>query len=650
MHIIKLSIYTLLISCLSIAFAQTPEHNPDEAEHSQTKPRIELDEVIVTSSRFKTDPWKVGSTVHIITRKDIERMGVPAVREILNTIPGLRTSANGLRSTSQSVFIRGVASSGGNIKIFVDGIEQNYGGLNSSLFYLDVNNIERIEVIKGGGSTFYGANVSGGVINVITKKHRAKALSLSGFFEGGSFSTFKESLSLKGYFNGLTYSASVLREDSQGLSKAKNTNADVYFDSDRYNNTDVSASLGYEKEKYRFRVKTRYQEIYSEYDAGAFKDRSTRTSFITNVTNITVLPGEFVKEEHWYQDVFYSHDIVDFYQYAVAYNYHWSDTTNALPSFPQPRKIFERHAGYFQNNFVFKPIRASLGIDFFAEKQEVVGSTNFPATNNNIGLYLDVARETGKYFNFSAGVRYDINQTTTNQSNELLDQLSYRGSIAGLYEDFKLNISYGRSIVNPSLSQITFGGSNLMKQIGHLFDVGLTYRNKNLGLIVNATYFLNDFTNSIEWDPAIGSFGAYTNLNYRAQGVEFSFKYKLPINDLFGFTIGGNYTYTDAKDPLSTNQQNIRRPEHQANVNFNTYLWKDLNINLDFDWVGETYSFARNKIDEYVKLDLNLSYLVSKSFTPYIRIENLLNQDYVTTEGYSEPGISFYGGFRFRYQ
>ena len=615
-------LWLVLLTNFAGLFAQV-----DEKQGEKKTP--ELDEVLVTSSRYQVDPWKVGSSVDIITSKDIERLASPTVREILNNLTGLRTSANGVRSTSQSIFIRGTASTG--TKIFVDGIEQFYAGGGSPFFYLDVNNIERIEVIKGGGATFYGADVFGGVINIISKKNRSKPIALDGFFEGGSFSTFKESLKAHGYLNGFTYSASILREDSEGLSKAKNTNSGVYFDSDRYQNTDVSVSLGYEKENHRLQIKTRYQEVFSEYDGGAFIDALQ----------------SFVEEKHLYQNVFYSGK-ASFYDYSIAYNYHWSDTTNHS-SFGN-RQILERHAGYWQNNLVFKPIRTSLGVDFFAEETESYGSTNFPATNHNVGLYLDVAREVGKYFNFSAGVRYDFYQ-------DFDDQLSYRVAVAGTYEDFKLSASYGRAVRSPSLGELDplqFGNPNLQQQTGDLVDVGFSYRNKKLALKASVTYFFNDTRNLIYWEPNIGTFGALTNLDYRAQGVEIGFAYDIPIsgND-FGITTRAAYTYTAAGDPFVDNQQTILRPEHQANLNLGAYLWKSLNVNFDLDYVGETFSFDRNPVSDYFKLDLSLSYALNLQgavlLTPYLRIENILNQDYVTVEGYSEPGVSFYAGVRFKY-
>ena len=375
------------------------------------------------------------------------------------------------------------------------------------------------------------------------------------------------------------------------------------------------------------------------------------TNGSTNVTSIIVVDAitgrEYVEEKHLYQEVSYSGEI-GIYQYAIAYNYHWSDTTNSS-SFASPRQIYERHAGYWQNNLVFKPIRASLGVDFFAEETENFGSTSFPATNHNVGIYLDVAREVGKYFNFSGGVRYDWYQ-------DFEDQLSGRIAFAGTYKGFKLSTSYGRAVRSPSLSELnpSFGNPNLSQQTGDLLDVGFTYRNSDLGLKASVTYFLNDTKNLIYYEPNIGLFGSLTNLDYRAQGVEVGFDYDIPINNLFGIGVGVNYTYTDAKNPFSTNQQVVRRPEHQANLNLNAFLWKDLNVNFDLDYVGETFSFNRNRVSEYFKLDLSLAYSFKsipsiESLTPYLRFENLLNQDYVTAEGYSEPGISFYAGLRFKY-
>lgn len=584
-------------------------------EQDNSKTVLELDEVSVSPYRYNTDPWRVGATVHVITSDDIERLGTPPLRKILDTVPGIRTTANGIFSTIQSIFVRGLASSGN--KIFVDGIEQSYGG-SSALFYLKPEEIERIEVISGGAATFYGADAFGAVVNVITKKVHAKPIGVDFNFEGGSFATFKESLRIHGYFKGFTYSIFGLREDSQGLSKAKNTNDNVRFDDDRFENTDLSFRLGYEDKNYRLWVKSRYQSVFSEYDTGAFTDGQ-----------------QYVEEEHLYNDAYWSHDIGEIYQYILAYNYHRSDVTNDNPTFLtlSTKVITHRHAGYFQNNLVFPWFRAGVGADFFTEELVV---TNNSTSNYKVGVYLDLSRDVGKYVNFSAGVRYDIYQDYDNQ-------LSYRASVASTYGDFKLAGSYGRAVRSPTLSELQFTADSirLRQQIGNLWDTGLSYWNKKLDLIANITYFNNDIQNEIVYNNSIFS---YDNNNFQSQGIELSFQYK-PLSWL---TTKLDYTFTSAEEHY-TNHQALKRPEHQGNLNLNAVPLAGLNINANLAYVGETYDFGSVLIDDYFKLDLNLSYQINPLLTPYIRLENILNEDYETSSGYSEPGFSAYGGLRFRY-
>ena len=378
--------------------------------------------------------------------------------------------------------------------------------------------------------------------------------------------------------------------------------------------------MGYESKNYRLWLKSSYQSIYNEYDGGAYQDANF----------LGMNPS--VAEEHHHRDIHWSHD-VSFWQYLLAYNYHWSDITND-DGFSS-RRVTHRHAGYFHNNLVFEQIRGSLGVDFFTEELII---TNDSSTNHNVGLYVEVARDTGRYINFSVGARYDIYQDYENR-------WSYRASVAGLYRDFKVRASYGRAVRSPTLVELEFATTSLRQQIGDLFDVGLTYWNKEWDLLVDVTYFNNDIKDEIGWNRLAGAFGDYVNADYRAMGVEVSMRYS-PI-DLV--SLGANYTYTGADSPY-TNHQAVGRPEHQANLNLNiSPLRKKMNINLNLAYVGETYSFNDNRVGDYVKLDLSFSYQIHPWLTPYLRVENLLNRDYETIEGYSEPGLSAYGGFRFRY-
>lgn len=132
---------------------------------------VGLDEVIVSGAAFETKRKEIPASVTVMTSKEIEKTGYLYFGDLLKgTIPGvLTTSSGGLQSDDTPFMIRGkLILSGDNAKVYIDGFEVSNSNFLGSL---DINSIERIEVIRGPhASAMYGADALSGVINIITKK------------------------------------------------------------------------------------------------------------------------------------------------------------------------------------------------------------------------------------------------------------------------------------------------------------------------------------------------------------------------------------------------------------------------------------------------------------------------------------------------
>ena len=141
----------------------------------------------------------------------------------MNQQPGLNINgADNNLGTNQTVYTRGASSA--NTLILLDGVPlydpsgiTNEFDLNN--FALD--NIERIEILKGSQSTLYGSDAVAGVINIISKKGEKKPFNLNVDLSAGSYDTYKENISLSGTNGkGQTYFISYNKIDSKGFSSA----------------------------------------------------------------------------------------------------------------------------------------------------------------------------------------------------------------------------------------------------------------------------------------------------------------------------------------------------------------------------------------------------------------------------------------------
>lgn len=177
-----------------------------------------LPPIIVTGSRFASDPAfaPIGATV--ITADQIREAGVGNVNEAIRKIGGVYGRANTTGTQDYDLDLRGFgATSSQNMVILVDGIrlsenEQTIPLLSS----VPIESVERIEIIRGGGSVLYGAGATGGTIQIITKRSNAGKLRGTIFTEIGSFDQKELRASASQGWGGFSIDANVgiLRTDS----------------------------------------------------------------------------------------------------------------------------------------------------------------------------------------------------------------------------------------------------------------------------------------------------------------------------------------------------------------------------------------------------------------------------------------------------
>lgn len=130
-----------------------------------------LDDMVVTASRVPTQKVDTPANINVITREEIADQNYASASDALRAIPGVNVLGSGAKGSSMGqdkILLNGDE----RVLVLVDGRRMNLGSSgNSSADWLPpVNAIERIEVLKGGGSALYGTDAVGGVINVIMKK------------------------------------------------------------------------------------------------------------------------------------------------------------------------------------------------------------------------------------------------------------------------------------------------------------------------------------------------------------------------------------------------------------------------------------------------------------------------------------------------
>ena len=132
---------------------------------------IEINPVVVTASRLEQPLSEVLSSVSVITRADIDKAQASTLADLLQGEAGYEFGRNGGPGTTTSFFLRGEESR--NVVVLIDGVKSqidSIGAIQTTDFPL--NQIERVEILKGNASALYGNAAVGGVINIITRRNK----------------------------------------------------------------------------------------------------------------------------------------------------------------------------------------------------------------------------------------------------------------------------------------------------------------------------------------------------------------------------------------------------------------------------------------------------------------------------------------------
>src|SRR4026207_1662896 len=157
-----------------------------------------LDNVVIIATKYPTKQSNTGKLVSVVTRQQIEQSVGKDLAQVLNEQTGLTVSGSYSNpGKDKSIFFRGASSN--YTLILLDGIPLNDPSGTGGTFdirLIPLEQIERIEILKGSQSTLYGSNAIAGVINIISKKPANTNLTGNGLLSYGSYNTFRGNANL----------------------------------------------------------------------------------------------------------------------------------------------------------------------------------------------------------------------------------------------------------------------------------------------------------------------------------------------------------------------------------------------------------------------------------------------------------------------
>lgn len=621
-------------------------------ESSEKKKQSQLQhEVVVTATRIETPTREIANSVTVISGEELKRMKKATVLEVLEEILGLTIVQNGPAGSAGSVFIRGANSE--HTLILMDGVELNdpiSPARSFDLAHLTLENIDRIEILRGPQSTLYGSDALSGIVNIITKKGQGD-LKFSLSSAGGSYGTVISSVGLGGSIEKMHYSLGVSYFRSAGLSAA-GSDYEGNEEKDGYRNFSLSGRFGYRFSstlELDFHVRTLDARIEVDNFGGAYGDDPNNTQ----KNNSFFFKGQIralLLNNRW--EHILSLSLVDYDRR------HENLTDDAHP--------FDSEEGFFkskllnidwQNNvFLHGTNTLTFGIDHQQEQGESEYSSDgiwgsyssvFPLQRvRTTGFYIQDQVRLAPSFFASAGVRLDTHtQFGTSTTFRLAPAYVIKST------QTKLKATIGTGFKSPSLYQLhapaTFlgpiGNEDLNPERSTAWDFGIEQYFLGEKILLSATYFKNSYTDLIQFDSAQG----YTNVGRaESKGLELSVQAILGTD----FILNASYTRTQAKD-LVAETDLLRRPKDKFSASLLYPFLKRGSIRLSLIYIGKredldfsTWPATQVTLTDYTLFNSVISYDITRQVQVFLRMDNILNEHYEMIKGYGAPGFSAYGG------
>jgi len=570
--------------------------------HAQTQVAA-LADTVVTATRTPTRADSLVSDVVVIERADIEKLAGRTLPEILTRAAGLQFSANGGRGKVSNIYIRGTEAR--HTILLIDGVRYGSATAGTPVWEnLPLDAIERIEVLKGPGSSLYGSDGVGGVVQIFTRKGQA------GFHPyaqigAGSDSYGQAGGGFTGGQGALTYSLGLQALNDRGFSS---TNPSVPFgnynaDRDPFRQRSLNAGAAWQiSPDWKLDGGVLHAEGVSHYDDGPGRDTQNN---VRGTTLRAALSGKFLPG--WKTQLQASQS---------------SDTSNATVSSFLPSDFKTTQNQLFWQNDIDTPLGVLLaGLERL--EQQVDGSTAYTVSERSItSAFLGLNGESGPH-SWQANLRRDRNSQFGGSTT------GFAGYGYKITPSWRVHASHGTSFVAPSFNQLYypgFGTPTLQAEKGRNTDIGVTW--SAAGHTVKLVHFDNRIRGFIPSGPLPAN---------------------VPRARIDGWTLGYDGTFGalalrasfDTLNPRNevTGRRLPRRSDEQLTLgaDYGTGAWK---FGASLVHAGERFDDAANtfRIGGYTTVDLYADYALAKDWSVQANLRNAGDRDYQTVRGYNQPG------------
>ena len=584
-----------------------------------------LDEVVVSDSRFELKRENSGKTVIQISAEELKRNQGRTIAQVINTKSGIEISGSrGRDGDVLGVYVRG--GRGRQVLVLIDGIRVSDPSSFSpqyDLRLLSADMVESIEIIKGASSTLYGPNAATAVINITSKKSADKKL--AGNFrstvgtnqtsgdQNYNASHFSNSALVSGTLDKFTYHAGISNRYSDGISAAVTTENEE----DAFSFYSADARLGYRfSDKLKVSVFGNKTEYGSEFDA----DRMEADNTFEQDQERVGLTADFD----------YGKGTL---QLNTSYSSYVSDSRNSFgESITDGSNFF---LDVFHKYVIAEKWHTVLGVNYIEDRALFSDKADFTI----VDPYANVVFVSGTGLNLNAGARLN---THSEYGNTFVYHLNPSYAIPMNEGYLKILGSYATSYITPALTQLygDFGANpDLEPEENRTLEGGLEYA-INDKLRFSALYFDRNEKNRIGFDQNFTSINISEEID--VSGVETEVAWQ-PLNTL---DISANYTFVER-----VGDNAIRIPKHKLNATAGYQFSERTSGSISYQFTGQRLdtdftTFTDVELDSFSLVNLYLGHeFLEGKLRVFFQLDNLLNEEYTEVLGFNSRGVNVLVGF-----
>lgn len=594
-----------------------------------------LEDMVVTASRVPTQKVDTPADISVITKEEIADQNYASASDALRAIPGVNVLGSGAKGSSMGqdkILLNGDE----RVLVLVDGRRMNLGSSgNSSADWLPpVNAIERIEVLKGGGSALYGTDAVGGVINVIMKKGSEIGNHVTVKAAGGSWNAEQYAISASGSTDsglGLIVSAT---KERRGEYKFKNANGkSQLLKNSGYDDTGVIVKLD-QKVGEDNRIGVNFEHINAEGGSPFGYSGFGNTDSHKRISNNVALRYDWNEssDERGYVQVYKNYQHAHFRSPVASRQSNFTDSTIGLEA---------------QQNFKFSDTdELTVGLEYYKTTVDNTALYTGERDINNKAIFAENRWEFAPSWQLNTGLRYDHH---SKYGSEVTPKVALNKKFD---ENSNVYLSWGRVFNAPTTDDLfwhqvdssqwgtfyTYGDPNLKPEKGYVWTFGgNTKLNEKTSLSANVFY--SKITDAIDWDyTSVPNYTLAVNVNKeKRRGLELSLNHDFDDN----LSAYASYTYVQVKQDKGkgfTKDLTTKPNIYRAGLKYKNADWLfTLNAN------AVTGQSEKNFVDSsYFTLDLGAQYKINDNAKLFINGYNLTNARYAEFGGLYKNGEAKY--------